>query len=243
VACGKHFPGHGDTTTDSHLELPVVASSFERLHDMELRPFRHAIDNELATIMTAHVSYPKIDPQFPATLSYIMLTDLLRDQLRFKGVVITDDLEMRAIIDHYGIEEAALLAFQAGADVLLICKERDRQVAARQRVAHAEHRGDREQEGAALRPARAIGHMIAGEPIAGLIGRRRVAGVRRGDERQDGVAGVPGQLGQPHGELGLVAQQAHRAQRLEAERVREAAGRKGRVGELPQQRIAHQNRK
>jgi beta-N-acetylhexosaminidase len=130
VACGKHFPGHGDTTKDSHLELPVVASSFERMHDMELRPFRHAIDNELATIMTAHVSYPKIDPQFPATLSYIILTDLLRDQLHFKGVIVTDDLEMRAIIDHYGIEDASLMAFQAGADILLICKDRERQVAA-----------------------------------------------------------------------------------------------------------------
>jgi len=130
VACGKHFPGHGDTAKDSHFELPVVASSFERLHDMELRPFRHAVENELATIMTAHVSYPNIDPQFPATLSYIILTDVLRDQLRFDGVIVTDDLEMRAIIDHYGIEEAALLAFRAGADILLICKERERQVAA-----------------------------------------------------------------------------------------------------------------
>jgi beta-N-acetylhexosaminidase len=130
VACGKHFPGHGDTTQDSHLELPVVASTFERMHDLELRPFRHAIDNELATIMTAHVSYPKIDAQFPATLSYIILTDLLRDQLHFKGVIVTDDMEMRAIIDHYGIEDASLKAFQAGADIILICKERDRQVAA-----------------------------------------------------------------------------------------------------------------
>jgi beta-N-acetylhexosaminidase len=139
VACGKHFPGHGDTTKDSHLELPVVAASFERLHDMELRPFRHAIENELATIMTAHVSYPKIDPQFPATLSSIMLKDLLRDQLRFNGVIVTDDLEMRAIIDHYGIEEAALLAFQAGADLLLICKDRDRQVAAMEALYQAVH--------------------------------------------------------------------------------------------------------
>jgi beta-N-acetylhexosaminidase len=137
AACGKHFPGHGDTTKDSHLELPVVASSFERMHDMELRPFRHAIDNELATIMTAHVSYPKIDPQFPATLSYIILTDLLRDQLHFKGVIVTDDLEMCAIIDHYGIEEASLMAFQAGADILLICKERERQVAAMEAIYRA----------------------------------------------------------------------------------------------------------
>jgi len=130
AACGKHFPGHGDTTADSHLELPVVSASLERLQEIELRPFRHAIENGLATIMTAHVSYPNVDAQFPATLSYIILTDLLRDQLHFKGVIVSDDLEMRAILDHYGIEEAAVQAFQAGADILLICKERDRQIAA-----------------------------------------------------------------------------------------------------------------
>jgi beta-N-acetylhexosaminidase len=137
AACGKHFPGHGDTTADSHVELPVVGSSLERLQQVELRPFRHAIENGLTTIMTAHVSYPSIDAQFPATLSYIILTDLLRDQLHFKGVVVSDDLEMRAILDHYGIEDAAVQAFQAGVDLLLICKERDRQIAAMEAVYRA----------------------------------------------------------------------------------------------------------
>src|SRR5579884_4214903 len=137
VACGKHFPGHGDTVADSHLELPVVSTPLERLIENEVRPFRHAIENGLTTIMTAHVSYPQLDAQFPATLSYIVLSDLLRTQLRFKGVIITDDLEMRAIIDHYGIEEAAILALQAGADILLICKDRDREVAAMEAVYRA----------------------------------------------------------------------------------------------------------
>ena len=141
AACGKHFPGHGDTTADSHLELPVVASSLERLQQFELRPFRHAVENGLTTIMTAHVSYPSIDAQFPATLSYIILTDLLRDQLTFKGVVVSDDLEMRAILDHYGIEDAAVQAFQAGVDLLLICKERDRQIAAMEAVYRAAKNG------------------------------------------------------------------------------------------------------
>ena len=130
VACGKHFPGHGDTVADSHLELPVVHASAARLRELELRPFRHAIDNGLTTIMTAHVLYPNLDPQFPATLSPTILTSLLREELRFDGVIVTDDLEMRAIIDHYGIEEAVIRAIQAGADLLLICKERDREVAA-----------------------------------------------------------------------------------------------------------------
>ncbi len=130
VACGKHFPGHGDTIADSHKELPVVRASAERLRTLELRPFRHAIDNGLATIMTAHVMYPNLDPTYPATLSSTILTGLLRDELRFNGVILTDDLEMHAIIDHYGIEDAVVRAFQAGADILLICKDRDREVAA-----------------------------------------------------------------------------------------------------------------
>ena len=130
IACGKHFPGHGDTATDSHKELPVVSASIERLREVELRPFRHAIENNLATIMSAHVLYPALDGRLPATLSPAILTGLLRDDLGFKGVTLTDDLEMHAILDHHGIEEAAILAFQAGADMLLICKDRTRQVAA-----------------------------------------------------------------------------------------------------------------
>jgi beta-N-acetylhexosaminidase len=130
VACGKHFPGHGDTSTDSHLELPVVKATKTRLDQVELRPFRHAIENGLAAVMTAHVSYPALDAEMPATLSHAILSGLLRKKLAFKGLVLTDDLEMRAIIDHYGIEDAAVRSFQAGADMLLICKERPLQMAA-----------------------------------------------------------------------------------------------------------------
>jgi beta-N-acetylhexosaminidase len=130
LACGKHFPGHGDTSADSHKELPIVTASVERLREVELRPFRHAIDHGLATIMTAHVSYPHLDAHYPATLSSTILTKLLREELGFRGLIITDDLEMHAIIDHYGMGEAAVQAFTAGADMLLICKEYDRAVAA-----------------------------------------------------------------------------------------------------------------
>lgn len=133
VACGKHFPGHGDTVADSHKELPLVAASRERLESVELRPFRHAIEQGErgpATMMTAHVLYPALDERLPATLSPAILTDLLRTHLRFEGVIVTDDLEMHAIIDHYGIGDAAVRAFQAGADLLLICKDRVRAVAA-----------------------------------------------------------------------------------------------------------------
>ncbi|GKS56618.1 glycoside hydrolase family 3 [Nitrospira sp.] len=130
VACGKHFPGHGDTIKDSHKELPVVSAPIERLRDMELRPFQHAIENGLASLMTAHVVYEAVDPSLPATLSPIVLRSLLREEFGYDGLVLTDDLEMHAIIDHYGIEEAAVRAFLAGVDILLICKEHDREVAA-----------------------------------------------------------------------------------------------------------------
>ena len=141
VACGKHFPGHGDTSADSHKELPIVEASLERLHRVELRPFRHAIENGLAGLMTAHVLYPALDANLPATLSPPILTGLLRRLLAFDGLILTDDLEMHAIIDHYGIEEAAVLAVLAGADMLLICKERDRAVAAMDAVYRAAQAG------------------------------------------------------------------------------------------------------
>ena len=130
IACGKHFPGHGDTNTDSHKELPVVEVPRERLDLIELPPFLHAVARGVATIMTAHVLYRALDEKLPATLSSTIITDLLRHNMRYDGVVLTDDLEMNAIIDHYGIEDAAVRAVLAGCDVLLICKDRDREVAA-----------------------------------------------------------------------------------------------------------------
>jgi len=130
VACGKHFPGHGDTNVDSHKELPVVEAARERLETIELPPFRHAVAQGVATIMTAHVLYRVLDEKLPATLSPAIITNLLRQDMRYDGVVLTDDLEMHAIIDHFGIEDAAVRAVLAGCDVLLICKDRGREVAA-----------------------------------------------------------------------------------------------------------------
>jgi beta-N-acetylhexosaminidase len=130
VACGKHFPGHGDTNTDSHKELPVVEASRERLEAVEFPPFRRAVAQGVASMMTAHVLYRTLDPELPATLSPTIITNFLRQELRYDGVVLTDDLEMHAIIDHYGVEDAAVRAVLAGCDVLLICKDRDREVAA-----------------------------------------------------------------------------------------------------------------
>ncbi|HJR75550.1 MAG TPA: beta-N-acetylhexosaminidase [Nitrospiraceae bacterium] len=130
VACGKHFPGHGDTAADSHKELPVVAASRERLREVEWPPFQHAIQHGLASMMTAHVRYDALDKEQPATLSPAIIQSLLREQFLYDGVVLTDDLEMHAIIDHYGIGDAAVRAFQAGCDILLICKDYEREVEA-----------------------------------------------------------------------------------------------------------------
>lgn len=130
IACGKHFPGHGDTNADSHKELPVVEAARERLERIEFPPFRQAVARGVATIMTAHVLYRALDEKLPATLSSTIITKLLRHGMRYDGVVLTDDLEMHAIIDHYGIADAAVRAVLAGCDVLLICKDRNREVAA-----------------------------------------------------------------------------------------------------------------
>lgn len=124
LACGKHFPGHGDTATDSHQELPIVHATRERLYEVELKPFQHAIHHGLKAMMTAHVHYPALDAHRPATLSPTILTNLLREEMGFTGLILSDDLEMRAILDHSAIGEAAILSLQAGADLLLVCKTR-----------------------------------------------------------------------------------------------------------------------
>ena len=127
IPCGKHFPGHGDTSKDSHLELPVVDHPLSRLDEVELIPFRAAIKDQIEMLMTAHVLYPQIDPDFPATLSKKILTGLLREKLNYQGVVISDDLRMKAIADRYGSGEAGRLFLEAGGDLLLICREEEPQ--------------------------------------------------------------------------------------------------------------------
>lgn len=119
IACGKHFPGHGRTTADSHHELPVLNLERSELEAAELKPFRAAVSNGIKMIMTAHVHYPLIDADKPATLSAKILTGILRDEIGFGGVVISDDLEMKAL-SRLPVEENSLLAMQAGVDLLLV---------------------------------------------------------------------------------------------------------------------------
>jgi beta-N-acetylhexosaminidase len=121
AACGKHFPGHGDTSADSHLELPLVEHPPERLRQVEFLPFKAAIEANVATIMTAHVLVPSLDERAPATLSRRVVHDLLRAELGFEGVILSDDLEMKAVASAYAVPDAAVLAVNAGCDGLLIC--------------------------------------------------------------------------------------------------------------------------
>ena len=121
AACGKHFPGHGDTAVDSHLELPLVEHPPDRIRRVECVPFRAAVEADVAFMMTAHVLVPALDDERPATLSPRIVTDLLRDELGFNGVILSDDLEMKAIAKTYAVADAAVQAVEAGCDGLLIC--------------------------------------------------------------------------------------------------------------------------
>jgi beta-N-acetylhexosaminidase len=121
AACGKHFPGHGDTIADSHLELPVVEHPPDRLRAVEFEPFRAAILENVPFIMTAHVLVPALDERRPATLSPAIVQALLRDELGFAGVILSDDLEMKAISARMPVPIAAVEAVRAGCDGLLVC--------------------------------------------------------------------------------------------------------------------------
>ncbi|GKV54685.1 glycoside hydrolase family 3 [Sporosarcina sp. NCCP-2222] len=124
----KHFPGHGDTAVDSHHSLPVVEKSLEELKQTELLPFQQAIDKGADVVMVAHVVYPALDSKWPASMSSSIISDLLREQMGFQGVIITDDLTMGAITNDHSVSEAALQSFLAGSDVLLIAGDEDEQL-------------------------------------------------------------------------------------------------------------------
>jgi beta-N-acetylhexosaminidase len=142
IAVGKHFPGHGDTSSDSHLELPVVNHGIERLEEIELNPFINTFKTGLRSIMTAHVLYPALDSVYPATMSEEIITGILREKIGFDGVVITDDMEMKAIANNYGDEISAIQSVKAGVDVLLVCHSHDKQKAMFNSLLKALENGD-----------------------------------------------------------------------------------------------------
>ncbi|MBQ9394873.1 MAG: beta-N-acetylhexosaminidase [Proteobacteria bacterium] len=122
IPCGKHFPGHGDTLLDSHTDLPELAHDMKRLESVEFKPFVAAIQAGIPMIMTAHIVMTALGERFPSTLSPIVIQEILREKLGFNGVIVSDDLEMDAIIDRFSTLKAVLLGIEAGVDAFLICK-------------------------------------------------------------------------------------------------------------------------
>ncbi|MGK7346183.1 MAG: beta-N-acetylhexosaminidase [Candidatus Nitrospinota bacterium M3_3B_026] len=132
LSCAKHFPGHGGTSLDSHLALPVDARPAARFEEAELRPFMMAAEEGAPFVMTAHVVYPAFDEKLPATLSKKIVTGLLREKIGYGGIVISDDMDMKAISQGWADDEAARLALAAGVDMLLVCHDERRAETARE---------------------------------------------------------------------------------------------------------------
>jgi beta-N-acetylhexosaminidase len=173
LTVAKHFPGHGDTLLDSHVAQPLSGRSGAQLQSCELVPFREAIAAGVDAIMTAHVVYPAWDAQVPATLSPTILTGVLRQEMGYSGVIITDDLGMAAVSEALPWEEIPVQALRAGADLLLICHDRQRQEQAYDAVQRAIHDGRLSEE----LIARAVGRVdgLQGR-LAGLQDRVRLPG-------------------------------------------------------------------
>jgi len=122
ITCAKHFPGHGNTTIDSHDDLPKEDANLDRLNNIELVPFRKSIRSRVEFIMMSHVLFKSIDDQYPVSLS-ATFNKLLRDELRYRGLIVTDDLDMKALTRYWSVEEIAVRAVEAGNDVLLYCND------------------------------------------------------------------------------------------------------------------------
>jgi beta-N-acetylhexosaminidase len=143
AACGKHFPGHGDTATDSHFELPLLDHPPDRLDAVELVPFKAAIAAVVAAFMTAHILIPSLDDTHPGTLSPAIVDGLLKRKLGYQGLVLSDDLEMKAISARYGHSEATVQAIAAGCDAVLMCApDPASQMAALEAVVYAVEKGE-----------------------------------------------------------------------------------------------------
>ncbi|AQM60895.1 beta-N-acetylhexosaminidase [Clostridium baratii] len=123
ISVVKHFPGHGDTSVDSHVNLPVVNYDINRLNSFEFVPFKTAIQNGTDAVMVGHILLPKIDSKYPSSMSYEIVTNILRKDLGFNGLVVSDDMTMGAITENYSIEEASIKAINAGVDLLLVCQK------------------------------------------------------------------------------------------------------------------------
>lgn len=123
LSCAKHFPGHGHTVIDSHEELPIEEATLERLHEVELVPFKKTLRSRVDMVMTAHILFKNVDAKWPVTLSDYFLKTMIREEMKYRGLIITDDLDMKAMAKHYDKAQIPIRAMQAGADLLLYCNE------------------------------------------------------------------------------------------------------------------------
>lgn len=143
IATAKHFPGHGDTNLDSHLALPTINIDLARLHRVELVPFVSAIENGISAIMSSHINFPNLTENgYPTTLSHNCLTGLLREELGFKGLIVTDCMQMKAIQHNYTTKEATLMAIKAGANLICVSHSEVLQTASLDRVLEAANNGE-----------------------------------------------------------------------------------------------------
>ena len=128
ICVAKYFPGHGDTATDSHYSLPIINKTIQQLQELEFVPFKKAIEEKVPAIMVSHILLPNVDNTNPASMSKVIITDILRKDLKFDGVVVSDDMTMGAITNDYDISEACIKAINAGTDLLLVCHGYDNEV-------------------------------------------------------------------------------------------------------------------
>ncbi len=168
LACVKHFPGHGDTSTDTHMSLPSIPYDRKRLDAVELKPFKACIRRGVAMVMTSHICFTALDAQYPATLSYAVITELLRQQMKFKGLIVTDCMEMKAIADNFGAVEAAVMAVKAGTDILLACHTLEVQAQIRTALVKAVESGEIPEQ----RIDESVNRILAAKEKFGLDARR-----------------------------------------------------------------------
>ncbi|MCB0362698.1 MAG: beta-N-acetylhexosaminidase, partial [Bdellovibrionales bacterium] len=127
IPCAKHFPGHGGTLIDSHEDLPLEDITWQEMTESSLIPFKKAFRARLDMVMTAHIKFPQIDPEFPVTLSKKFIQEIMRGELRYRNLVISDDLGMKALTLHYEVKEIPILALNAGCSILLFCNDFEQQ--------------------------------------------------------------------------------------------------------------------
>jgi beta-N-acetylhexosaminidase len=170
IPVGKHFPGHGRSTVDSHLALPEIDASDEALEAVELVPFRHAIAAGCPAILVAHARYPALDPEWPASLSPAVIGGLLRRRLGFEGLVVSDDLEMDAVARGWGVPDAAVRFLAAGGDLAIVSRDAAARQGAAEAIGAALGSGRITGDAAVARRARLRRLQTAAPPDPGVIG-------------------------------------------------------------------------